>query len=111
MGKAKGIIDLDTLAKGEFAEKLNAAIGEVAENIQNTSTEATAKRGITINIKFTPDANRQMVTAIISVTTKLAPTKPVGTIMIVGRDADSGDIEIAEHDGQCKGQTFLEPRE
>lgn len=37
-------INLETLAGGAFAEKLNEALMQVAENIQNPNTEATTKR-------------------------------------------------------------------
>ena len=36
-------INLETLAGGAFAEKLNEALMQVAENIQNPNTEATTK--------------------------------------------------------------------
>lgn len=39
-------INLETLAGGAFAEKLNEALMQVAENIQNPNTEATTKRQI-----------------------------------------------------------------
>ena len=41
-------INLETLAGGAFAEKLNEALMQVAENIQNPNTEATTKRQIQI---------------------------------------------------------------
>lgn len=52
--KVQAKINLETLAGGAFAEKLNEALMQVAENIQNPNTEATTKRQITVNIKFTP---------------------------------------------------------
>ena len=39
-------INLEQLAGGAFAEKLNDAIMQVAENIQNPNTEPTNKRQI-----------------------------------------------------------------
>ena len=36
-------INLETLAGGAFAEKLNEALMQVAENIQNPNTEATTR--------------------------------------------------------------------
>lgn len=59
--KVQAKINLETLAGGAFAEKLNEALMQVAENIQNPNTEATTKRQITVNIKFTPNKTRQMV--------------------------------------------------
>ena len=101
-------INLETLAGGAFAEKINAAIAEVAENIQNPNTEATAKRGITINIKFSPDKRRQLATAMISVATKLAPTEAIDTSIIMGKNLRTGKVEYAEYDGQIIGQTTFD---
>ena len=42
--KLKAKINLETLADGAFTQKLNEALLQVAENIQNTNTEATARR-------------------------------------------------------------------
>ena len=44
-------INLESLAGGAFAEKLNEALMQVAENIQNPNTEATTKRQIQILLK------------------------------------------------------------
>lgn len=62
-------INLETLAGGAFAEKLNEALMQVAENIQNPNTEATTKRQIQITLKFAPNKTRQLVAAPISATT------------------------------------------
>lgn len=91
-------INLETLAGGAFAEKLNEALQEVAENIQNPNTEATAKRGITVTIKFAPNKNRQMVNTQIAVSTKLAPTEAIDTEMVVGTNIKTGAVEFAEYD-------------
>lgn len=37
-------INLESLAGGAFAEKLNEALMQVAENIQNPNTEASIRR-------------------------------------------------------------------
>ncbi len=72
-------IDLEQFAGGAFAEKLNDAIMQVAENIQNPNTEPTNKRQIQIVIKFTPNKSRTMVSTSIMVTTKLAATEAIET--------------------------------
>ena len=41
--KVQAKINLEALAGGAFAEKLNEALMQVAENIQNPNTEATTK--------------------------------------------------------------------
>lgn len=96
--KSQNRINLEKLASGAFAEKLNEALQEVAKNIQNPNTEATTKRGITINIKFTPNKTRQLVDTQISVTTKLAATEAIDTQMIMGVNMKTGDVEVAEYD-------------
>lgn len=42
--KVQSQINLERLAGGAFVEKLNEALMQVAENIQNPNTEATTKR-------------------------------------------------------------------
>ena len=100
-------INLETLAGGAFAEKLNEALMQVAENIQNPNTEATTKRQIQITLKFAPNKTRQLVSTQIAVTTKLAATEAIDTQMIMGINMRTGQIEIAEYDGQIRGQMDL----
>lgn len=105
--KVQAKINLEALAGGAFAEKLNEALMQAAENIQNPNTEATTKRQITVNIKFTPNKTRQMVGTQIAVTTKLAATEAIDTQMVMGVNMRTGQIEIAEYDGQIRGQMDL----
>ena len=91
-------INLETLAGGAFAEKLNEALMQVAENIQNPNTEATTKRQIQITLKFAPNKTRQLVS------TQIAATEAIDTQMIMGVNMRTGQIEIAEYDGQIRGQ-------
>lgn len=105
--KVQSYINLETLAGGAFAEKLNEALMQVAENIQNPNTDAAAKRGITVNIKFSPNKTRQVVNTTIAVTTKLAATEAIDTQMVMGVNIRTGEIEIAEYDGQIRGQMSL----
>lgn len=100
-------INLESLAGGAFAEKLNEALMQVAENIQNPNTEATTKRQIQVLLKFAPNKTRQLVSTQISVTTKLAATEAIDTQMIMGKNIKTGQIEIAEYDGQIRGQMSL----
>ena len=105
--KGKGFINLEQLAGGAFTEKLNEALLQVAENIQNPNTDAVAKRGITINLKFAPNKSRQIVNTTIAVTTKLAATEAIDTQMVMGLNLRTGELEIAEYDGQIRGQMNL----
>lgn len=54
-------IDLETFANGSFTAQVNRAIEEVAENIQNPNTDATAARKIVVTIGFKPNAERNFV--------------------------------------------------
>lgn len=107
MQKMQNYINLETLAGGAFAEKLNEALMQVADNIQNPNTDATTKRQITVNIKFAPNKTRQMVNTQISVTTKLAATEAIDTQMIMGVNLRTGELEIAEYTGQILGQMSI----
>lgn len=100
-------IDLNTLAGGAFAEKINEALVQVGENIQNQNTEATKKRKITITMTFAPNKTRQLVNTQIGVTTTLAATEAVDTQMVMGLNMRTGQIEIGEYDGQIRGQMSI----
>lgn len=83
-------VDLNTLAGGAFAEKVNEALVQVGENIQNQNTEATKKRKITITMTFAPNKTRQLVNTQIGVTTTLAATEAVDNIKKYLEDALDG---------------------
>ena len=105
--KTEAKINLEALAGGAFAEKLNEALIQVADNIQNPNTEATTKRQINVTIKFAPNKTRQLVNTQIAVTTKPAATEAIDTQMIMGVNMRTGQLEIAEYDGQIRGQMSL----
>lgn len=105
--KPKSRINLETLADGAFTQKLNEALLQVAENIQNANTEATARRSITVTLKFDPDKDRELIRTTISVQTKLAAAESIDTKMVMGVGAD-GEIELREYDGQVAGQMKFE---
>jgi hypothetical protein len=100
-------VDLNTLAGGAFAEKVNEALVQVGENIQNQNTEATKKRKITITMTFAPNKTRQLVNTQIGVTTTLAATEAVDTQMVMGMNMRTGQLEIGEYDGQIRGQMSI----
>lgn len=100
-------VNLNTLAGGAFAEKVNEALVQVGENIQNQNTEATKKRKITITMTFAPNKTRQLVNTQIGVTTTLAATEAVDTQMVMGMNMRTGQLEIGEYDGQIRGQMSI----
>lgn len=100
-------IDLNELAGGAFAEKLNEALVQIGENIQNPNTDAVTKRRINITLTLAPNKTRNLVNTTIAVTTKLAATEAIDTQMIMGVNMRTGKLEIAEYDGQIPGQMSL----
>lgn len=100
--KTQNHINLETLAGGAFAEKLDKALVEVAENIQDPNTEATAKRTITITLKFSPNKTRQLVGTSIAITSKLAATEAIDTQIVMGTNLKTGAVELAEYDGMLE---------
>lgn len=98
------VIELENVAGGAFAEKLNDAIYKVVENIQDPNTEATKIRKIMVEMKFKPLKNRQMANLSITVTKKLAESEAAETQMIMGINMRTGEIEAREYNGQIPGQ-------
>lgn len=104
------MINLETLADGALAEKVNVALKEVLENIQDPNTDWKIKRGLTINIKFEAQEDRELALLDISTTTKLAPKKSVGTKIIISTDGKGGVI-ASEFKKQIPGQSAMRETE
>lgn len=100
-------ICLETLAGGALAEKVDDALMQVVENIQNPNTEAKIKRRVTIAIDFAPGKTRQVANVKISVTTKLAPAEAIDTQMLMGYDIRTGELGVSEIGDQISGQMNL----
>lgn len=102
MNKSK--IDLNKFAGGTLQEKFNMALAEVLQNLQNPNTSFKNKRGITISIGFSQNEPRDNANISINVTTKLSPVLPIETQLYMGKDLDTGNIEIREYGKQIAGQ-------
>lgn len=97
-------IDFSTLAKGALDEKLNIALKDVIENLLDPNTDHKNKRKITIDMKFQTDDTRELASIEVSTKVSLAPSMPVATKMLIGRDFVSGQIVAKEWDNQVAGQ-------
>lgn len=105
-------IDLNTLANGAVQEKFNEALEEVLENMLDPNTSFKNKRGVTTDISFTQNENRDDAKVGVSVKTKTAPPMPVETSVAMGKDLKTGKIEVQEYGKQIKGQmSFTEAEE
>lgn len=104
------MINLETLADGALAEKVNVALKEVLENIQDPNTDWKIKRALTVEIKFEAQEDRELALLDISTKTKLAPKKSVGTKIIIGTDGKGGVI-ASEFKKQVPGQSAMRETE
>jgi hypothetical protein len=105
-------LDLNKFAGGVLQEKFNGALTEVIKNMQDPNTGFKNKRGITISIGFTQNEQRDDAKITVSVTTKTSPVLPIETALSMGKDLDTGEIEIREYGKQVAGQmTFSDIQE
>ena len=103
-------INILQLAQGAVQEKLDREFEKVFENIQDPNVNATAKRTITLKIDLVPDDVRQVVKTNVSATSKLAPTDPVATTILTGKDLTTNKIEARELQSGVPGQTYIDEK-
>lgn len=103
-------INILQLAQGAVQEKLDREFEKVFENIQDPNVTATAKRTITLKIDLVPDDVRQVVKTNVTATSKLAPTDPVTTTILTGKDLTTNKIEARELQSGVPGQTYIDEK-
>lgn len=103
-------INILQLAQGAVQEKLDREFEKVFENIQDPNVKATAKRTITLKIDLVPDDVRQVVKTNVTATSKLAPTDPVTTTILTGKDLTTNKIEARELQSGVLGQTYIDEK-
>ena len=107
MSRLKTKLDLNKFAGGVLLEKFNGALKEVIQNMQDPNTSFKNKRSISIVIGFTQNEQRDDAKITVAVTTKTSPVLPIETALYMGRDLDTGDIEIREYGKQIAGQMTI----
>jgi hypothetical protein len=100
------ILNLEALAGGGFAERVNQAVREVMENIADPNTPYKTKRKVTINMTFEAKEDRDITNVDIVTKVTLAPRESVHTTVLIDRDLD-GEIMAAEYKKQITGQTAI----
>lgn len=100
-------IKLEELADGAFQENVQKAIEKVVANLLDPNTPWKNKRSVTAKISFTQNEDRDDSTCDISVETKLAPVKPVGTRFAIGKDLKTGEVFAEEYGKQIRGQMTI----
>jgi len=79
------LADLGTIGGGATAEKFNAELQRVLDNIKDPNTSAKAKRKIVLEFVFLADEDREQVAVSIAARSVLGATKPSGDMMWLAR--------------------------
>ena len=95
------------MAKGAIQERVDYEVTKVIDNILDVNTDPLAKRKVTLLVELKPDEDRQVVKITASATSKLAPTSPVGTSLVITADRN-GEMMLAEIVPQVPGQVSME---
>lgn len=101
-------VNLETFAGGALQEKFDDAVKKVLENLMDPNTPWKNKRKIAIEVSFEQNEDRDDASVSVSVVTKLAPVKPIGTRMSIGKDLDTKEVFAEEYGSQCRGQITME---
>jgi len=102
------LLNLEELVGGALQEKVNMAMQEVLNNMQDSNTPWKNKRQIVIKISFTQNEERDDTAVEVSVDTKTAPISPMTTRMMIGKDLESGEVYAEEYGKQIRGQMRLD---
>lgn len=89
-------VSLDTLGQGAAVELFADGLRQVLENVLDLNTKATAKRSVTLTFEIRPDEDRSFAHTALEVKTKLAPSRPVGVPIYIGKHA--GEAVATERD-------------
>lgn len=100
------MLNLETLAGGAFAERVNQTIQEVMKNISDPNTPWKTKRKVLITMTFEAGKDRDITNVDIVSRSKLAPKEGVHTNIIIDKTLD-GEIIAAEYRKQIPGQQAL----
>lgn len=100
------MLNLEALAGGGFAERVNQAVREVMENIADPNTPYKTKRKVMINMTFEAKEDRDITNVDIVTKVTLAPRESVHTTVLIDRNMD-GEIMAAEYKKQITGQQVI----
>lgn len=104
----KKMIDLEQFADGAVAERFNAELQKVLENIADPNTDAKKVRKLTLTVAFkSADDKRDVVQVSVQAKTTLAPATNIETKLIVDHDTN-GEVVGTELQSGVKGQSFID---
>ena len=101
-------VNLETFAGGALQEKFDDAMDKVLVNMMDPNTPWKNKRKIFVEITFEQDEDRSDTAVNVAVIAKLAPVKPIGTRMAIGKNLKTGEVFAEEYGSQCRGQMTLD---
>ena len=94
MGESKKL-KLASLSDGAAEMMFEAAMTDILENIDDPNTKADAVRTITLTITVKPNEQHTDAAIVMECTTKLAKTRPVGTVVLLGRsEGEFAAVEV-----------------
>ena len=79
------LITLSNLLDGAVEERFQDALARVLENLDDPNTDTKPARRIVVVLKVTTDDERRGATVEVSCATKLAPLRPLGSFLLLGR--------------------------
>lgn len=103
----KSIIDM---ANGAIKERVDYEMPRIIDNIMDPNTRADKKRSLTLQLDFTPDADRRQINVSVTAKSKLEPTNPVTTALHITGDSN-GEVQAVEMVPQIPGQQDVYGRE
>ncbi len=89
-------ISFDSIAGGKLAERFDLALAQIGRNIMDPNMAPEAARGMTINLKFKPQASG-IIDIEFEIKTKLAGFEKDRTTFLIGQDMRSGRIQMSEY--------------
>ncbi|QOY37067.1 replication terminator protein [Anaerobacillus isosaccharinicus] len=101
------IVDLNSLANGAVAERINMELQKILENINDPNTDPKKARKLTVSLTIKGDENRDLATVTVQAKSTFAPAKDVETIIVMDYDS-KGQVTGKELKSGVKGQTFFD---
>lgn len=93
-------ISMDRFKGGVLLELFNRGMRDITRNIMDPNTDSEKVRVLTLKLKFKPDKSRRSVKTDFSANVTLAPPLAEETVMLIGLDARTGNIQMSEIDDQ-----------
>ena len=82
-------VNLGSIAHGALMELFELEIAKIASNIDDKNTKATAKRKVTFELIFAPDADRRAIDVTTRAILKLAGITDHASRVYLGKDTEN----------------------